>query len=114
MSALKSLTCVSLLLSLLLPLSAAHAATPAAYVFVTVDRYEIDLAESQILVTGILEGEAVARPVAIPFYWYGWEHTAPLERCEKLALLSMASPGRYKFELNHEAALKCALARVQP
>jgi hypothetical protein len=40
--------------------------------------------------------------------------TVPLERCEKLALLSMSSPGRFKFEVRTEHEFRCALERIKP
>ena len=116
MSLSRSLSCAVLVLSLLLPLGAAHAA-PKNYVFVTVDRYRLDWDTSRLEVTGLLEGESTPRTVWINFpYAYGG-YNDPSERCEKLALLAMSSPGRYKFELAteyDEYARSCALTRAAP
>ena len=115
MSLPKSAPLAALLLSLL-PLSAAHAA-PKNHVFVTVDRYRLDWETSRLEVTGLLEGEATPRTVWIHFPHGYVNANDPSDRCEKLALLAMASPGRYKFELAtewDEYGTSCALTRVTP
>ncbi|HET9449706.1 MAG TPA: hypothetical protein VFO83_02435, partial [Aggregicoccus sp.] len=101
MSLPRSLSCAVLALSLLLPLGAAHAA-PVTYVFATVDRYVIDWHTSRIDVRGVLQGESAPSTVSLQFYYSPSGGNEPSDRCEKLALLSMSSPGRYQFELSVE------------
>ena len=116
MSLLKSLSCAALLLSLPLAPVTAHAA-PKNHVFVTVDRYRLDWETSRLEVTGLLEGESTPRTVWIDFPHSYVNANDPSDRCEKLALLAMSSPGRYKFELAteyDEYARSCALTRVTP
>ncbi|MBF5045662.1 hypothetical protein FGE12_24865 [Aggregicoccus sp. 17bor-14] len=101
----------------------ASAATPTLpLVFVTVDRYVITPSQF-VEVTGLVEGEATPRTVR--FFAGGYENTQSLSssatRCEKLALLAMASPGKFKLELGGattgtepEEFPSCALTRVKP
>ncbi len=115
MSLPKSATLAALLF-FLLPLAAAHAA-PKRHVFVTVDRYRLDWEMSRLEVTGLLEGESTPRTVWISFPHGYVNANDPSARCEKLALLAMASPGRYKFELAteyDEYGSSCALTRATP
>jgi hypothetical protein len=101
----------------LLPAAAAHAA-PLQYVFVTVDRFlVVGNSTATVEVTGLLEGEATPRTLTFS----GSSSTSTdvqnkFIRCEKLALLAMASPGRYKFELYQQTTynLSCALTRATP
>lgn len=100
-------------LTLLLASTPAHA-DPTTHVFVAVDRYEVDWANAEIEVTGVLENEPAPRAVVLSFYTYSMDLTVPLERCEKLALLAMSSPGRFKLEVRTEHEFRCALERIKP
>ncbi len=104
-------------LSLALGAVVARAQTaPTRYVFVTVDA--VAAQTDRLWVTGIVQGEVVAREVQILFSStpdYGatatWTQT-----CERKALLAMAKPGQYLFEassLNTYVPV-CKLTRVNP
>jgi hypothetical protein len=118
----RSLLCAALLLPLLAPAPAPAATPTLAVVFVAVDRYLIT-PNRRVEVTGLVEGESTPRTV----YFYGGEPdsapglSSPAIRCEKLALLAMASPGKFKLELaglitstDPYSYPSCALTRVKP
>jgi hypothetical protein len=102
---------------------AASAATPTLpVVFVAVDRYLVT-PNRWVEVTGLVEGESTPRTV---YFFVGSEDykqslSSPATRCEKLALLAMASPGKFKLELSGiitnadpNSYPSCALTRVKP
>jgi hypothetical protein len=107
----RPLTAAALLLALA-PALPAEAQT-ATYVFQTVDAYEVD--GNTVRITGIVQGEAQARTVSYP--WSFGEQTTSYyaaQRCERLALLSVAKPGRYLFSVLSASTLgfRCKLALV--
>ncbi len=87
---------------LLLALGAAARAqtTRSSYVFVTVDAVASEI--SRLRVTGLVEGEVAAREVLIMFSsGTGYDAVATyVQTCERKALLAMAKPGQYLFEVN--------------
>lgn len=105
----------ALLLLTLLPLSAAEAA-PLTYVFATVDRYVVDPLSAKAQVTGLLVGETTPRTIVITGYSSDTDVQNRFMRCERLALLAMNSPGRFRFELGglYGESLTCALTRNAP
>jgi hypothetical protein len=101
----------------------ASAATPTLpVVFVAVDRYLVTDG-NWVEVTGLIEGESTPRTV---HFFVGSQDnqqslSSAASRCEKLALLAMASPGRFKLELSGiytsedpNSYPSCALTRVKP
>lgn len=87
---------------------------PATYVFTTVDSVE-NGAGVQLVVTGILQGDAAATTHTL--YFYTADRSAAVQSCEKMALLVMAKPGQYTLTFTNytNATLqKCALGRVGP
>jgi hypothetical protein len=100
-----------------LALASAQSAPPPAYVFTAVDSVELRDSGFTFLVTGLVQGERVARTVELfgGFYAspsYQSPHSA--ERCERMALLAMNKPGRYLFEVQEESSsgLRCKLTRL--
>lgn len=121
----KTLASVTLLFAFAAPLRA-DAATPATYVFETVDSYDISGQNREVKVTGIISGEATARTVTLtylPYYYSGNTQDElalkrTFERCERLALLAMSKPGQYLLEMRQEnfattttATIGCKLTR---
>jgi len=88
------------------------AATP--YVFVTVDA--ASSYATRLRVTGILQGEATAREIFVTFS--STDAAVRLDTCERKALLAMAKPGQYLFELTWPSSFAaeptCKLTRANP
>lgn len=113
------------LVPLLLALAAAPAAgqtTTVPYVFVTVD--SVSVQGNEIAVTGMLEGESVpAERYKSVNPGYGADvaaTVAAVQNCQRLALMAMAKPGQYRFEMVDVATYlggletRCKLSRVVP
>lgn len=114
------------LATLLLALAAAPAAGQASavpYVFVTVD--SVSVQGNDIVVTGILEGESapVERFKSVAVAGAGSDLSSAVsaaQNCQRLALMAMAKPGQYRFEMVDVPAplygyeTRCKLSRVVP
>lgn len=97
------------LLALLVPTAAQPQSTTPAYntpyPFETVDSYDVRGGPSQVVVTGVLQGEAA--PTTLTFRYSAtssssYESPRTFERCERMALLAMSKPGQYLLELRQE------------
>ena len=100
---LKTLASAATLLLALSPLSIASAQSSVeTFVFETVDSYELLQGSNQLSITGILQGEAVARTIAIPPASNNTTtYESRVRACERMALMAMSKPGQYYFELRH-------------
>ncbi|WP_375768737.1 hypothetical protein NR798_44860 [Archangium gephyra] len=98
---LKTLASTATLLLALSPLSIASAQSSVeTFVFETVDSYELLSGAYQLTVTGILQGEAAPRTIAIvPTSLTSTAYDARVRSCERMALMAMSKPGQYFFEL---------------
>jgi hypothetical protein len=101
---MKRIAIAAVLLSTLMPLSAAVAEVQASYVFTTVDSYNIKGEVWEVDVTGIVQGEATPRTVTLTYFPWGdyVGITRTFERCERLLLMAMSKPGQYLLELRQE------------
>lgn len=92
-----------------------RAQTTGPYVFATVDA--VSSQNSQLKVTGILQGQAAATEVTANFS-YGTDYAAAnvaAQTCERKALLAMAKPGQYLFGISYSyGTWICKLTRVNP
>jgi hypothetical protein len=90
----------AVLLSSSLALPAQAQATGTTYVFQTVDAFEM-VNSNTVRITGILQGQAEAQTITIIGWSFGNSTTTfdSPQRCERLALMSMAKPGRYLFSV---------------
>jgi hypothetical protein len=91
---------------------------PLAYpakIFVTVDA--VQLLESKVVVTGIVQGDAAPSTYAVIGYSgaSGNSYAFALT-CQQQALLAMAKPGQYLLEIffGNGFASSCKLTRVNP
>jgi hypothetical protein len=86
-----------------------------SYVFTTIDA--VSSYRSQLKITGILQGQAVATEITVSFSEtdYAAANVAA-QTCERKALLAMNKPGQYKFEvsLSSSGYPACKLTRVNP
>ena len=105
--------------------SAASAQTtlPPPVVFVAVDAFSYDATACKFTVTAIVQGEAVASDKVFSYMCAGGtlnldELKRRLESCERMALLAMAKPGMYLFQVtpyfNYQVSPACKLTRVNP
>lgn len=100
-----------------LALASAQSAPPPTYVFTAVDSVEIKDSGFIFQVTGLLQGERVARTVELFAGFYlspSYQSPQTGERCERMALLAMNKPGRYLFEAQEETSggFRCKLTRL--
>lgn len=93
--------------------------TPTTYAFQTVDAVKLEGSNSYFRVTGILVGESA--PVEKLFVLNGTSGAYQLDviaQCERMAMLSMARPGYYLFEITPAtssfATPTCKLSRAVP
>jgi hypothetical protein len=113
---LKTLASAATVLLALSPLSIASAQSVETFVFETVDSYELLQGTNQLSITGILQGEAVARTIAIPSASNNTTtYESRVRACERLALMAMSKPGQYYFELRrfstYQPVQGCKLTR---
>ncbi|HET9449705.1 MAG TPA: hypothetical protein VFO83_02430 [Aggregicoccus sp.] len=110
MSPTRSTLFACALLALLVPTAAQpQSTTPvnnAPYLFETVDSYDVRGGPSQVVVTGVLQGEAA--PTTLVFRYSAasgssYESPRTFERCERMALLAMSKPGQYLLELRQDS-----------
>lgn len=96
---LKTLSSAAILLLTLSPLSIASAqsAGEESFIFETVDSYDLET-NVWFKVTGIIQGEAVPRPISVSANYSG-AYEQHVRACERLALMAMSKPGQYHFEL---------------
>jgi hypothetical protein len=86
--------------------------------FVAVDALRVE--DNKLYVTGVVTGEAAASERGFTFYTTTGQTSYSLrESCERLALVAMAKPGQYTFEIAGYSATngsnaKCKLTRVSP
>lgn len=97
---LKTLASAATLLLALSPLSIASAQSSAeeVLVFETVDSYDLE-SNVWLKITGILQGEATPRTIAITASYSGTAYEQHVRGCERLVLMAMSKPGQYYFEL---------------
>ncbi len=103
-------------LSLAIGIGARAQAAPPSYVFATVDA--VSSQGYQLKITGILQGQAVATEITVSFSEadYAAANVAA-QTCERKALLAMAKPGQYVFEVYYAYSgytWACKLTRVNP
>lgn len=99
------------------PRAAGAQVTIAEVVFVAVDG--IRFASNSMFVTGVVQGQSVAREVAftssISPSSYGLE---AFRSCERYALLVMARPGQYRLTVSPSSGYPymafCGISRVNP
>ncbi|MFY0572243.1 hypothetical protein ACN28E_51580 [Archangium lansingense] len=99
---LKTFASATALLLSLSPLTIASAQSSSieTFVFETVDSYEILSGVYQLNVTGIIQGEAAPRTIAIPPSTNAnTTYDVRVRSCERLALIAMSKPGQYFFEV---------------
>ncbi len=89
-------------------------------VFAAVDSFAYDPHSSLITMTGVVQGDASASEKL--FYYRGLDQNdvealLRLQSCERMALLAMAKPGQYQFQITVPvtyAYVTCKLTRVNP
>jgi hypothetical protein len=87
--------------------------TTTPFVFVTVDA--VALQSNRLVITGILEGEAV--PVERWIQSNLTDSVGWMQACEKLALLAMTRPGQYRLEIGNpppSLSTTCKLSKASP
>ncbi len=118
------LAAAALVLSLVASAPVARAQTaPAATVFTTVDSFAYDAQDCYIRITGIVQGDAAASEKTISRYC-GSSMTGTdelllrVQACERMALVAMAKPGQYLFQIaqgpTYGSWFGCKLTRVNP
>jgi hypothetical protein len=97
----------------------------AVFVFTTVDAFSFEAQSCTFTITGILQGDAAASVKAVAYSCssssspYSAEVDRRLQTCERMALIAMAKPGQYLFEvrpgsISSAANPACKLSRVTP
>lgn len=103
--------------------ASAQTAPPAPVVFVAVDAFSYDAASCRITVTGIVQGEASSSDQTFVYSCESssspnYELGRRIQSCERMALLAMAKPGLYLFQVTPYTGFyyfpACKLARVNP
>ncbi len=98
--------------------SAAAQVVPAAYpakVFVTVDAVQVEA--YRVNITGVVQGEAAPSSFYVQQYPSTGEPNVFAQNCQQQALLAMAKPGQYLFEIRQGSGTSsstCKLTRVTP
>jgi hypothetical protein len=110
----------AVLVSCVLAVTARAQATTTVVRFTAVDSVEI--ANGNLVVSGIVEGEEVARGITFRFATSGIEYRVMYDlrqSCERLALLAMAKPAQFVLEVRSvsyapQNAASCTLRRLVP
>ena len=99
----------------------AQTAPPAPVVFVAVDAFSYDATSCKFTITGVVQGEAAASDKDFGYPCEGPgssnnELARRLQSCERLALLAVAKPGQYLFQVTpiNYYLPACKLTRVNP
>ncbi|MBF5045661.1 hypothetical protein FGE12_24860 [Aggregicoccus sp. 17bor-14] len=89
------------------PQTVVNATFNTAYVFETVDSYEVKGWPNRVVVTGLQVGASDPTTISFPYYTSNatsTETARSFERCDRFALIAMNKPGQFLLEVRTEGS----------